>query len=109
MLLTLSIDCVREHPISQMGIQQSFLPMARQVLRIAREHNRMLSSLSKPREIAALMSAAMTFLSSMSDTAYGFLRVTVTMVSADRGLGGTGHDLFVKVSDITPKWFLPRC
>jgi hypothetical protein len=33
--------------MGQMGIQRSFLPLARQVLRIAREHDRLWSSLVK--------------------------------------------------------------
>jgi hypothetical protein len=62
--------------MGQMGIQRSFLLLARHVLRIAREHDRLWSSLIKLRGIAALMSPAMTFLSKMSDTTDGSLGVT---------------------------------
>jgi hypothetical protein len=58
----------------------------------------------------SLMSPAMTFLSKMSDTTSGPLRVTESLVSADRGLGVTSHDVSVKVSDIQPKWrFASHC
>jgi hypothetical protein len=62
--------------MGQMGIQRSFLLLARHVLRIAREHDRLWSSLIKLRRMAGLMSPAMTFLSKMSDTTDGSLGVT---------------------------------
>jgi hypothetical protein len=46
MVLTPSIDCVYD-AMGQMNIQRSFLLLARHVLRIAREHDRLWSSLIK--------------------------------------------------------------
>jgi len=48
MVLTLSIDCVYDTAWVKWGIQRSFLLLARQVLRIARAHDRLWSSNIKP-------------------------------------------------------------
>ena len=47
MVLTPSIDCVYDTLWVKMGIQRSFLLLARQVLRIARQHDRLWSRLIK--------------------------------------------------------------
>ena len=47
MVLTPSIDCVYDTLWVKMGIQRSFLLLARQVLRIPREHDRVWSRLIK--------------------------------------------------------------
>jgi hypothetical protein len=57
---------------------------------------------SSYRKMAALMSPAMTFLSRISDTTYS-LTCHRMMVSGDRGLGVTRHDVSVTVSDIQSK------
>lgn len=46
--LTLSIDCLYDTPGVKWGIQRSSLLLAGQVLRIAREHDRLWSSHIKP-------------------------------------------------------------
>jgi hypothetical protein len=59
-----------------MGIQRSFLLLARQVFRIASEYDRLWSSHIKLQKNGGSDVTAMTFLSTMIDTTYGPLRVT---------------------------------
>jgi hypothetical protein len=75
MALTPSIDCVQDTPWVQMGVQRSLLLLAGEVLRLAREHNRLRSSLVKPRGNGGSDVTAMTCLSKrVTYSRNGFLR-----------------------------------
>jgi hypothetical protein len=75
MALTPSIDCVQDTPRVQMGVQRSLLLLAGEVLRFAREHDRLRSSLVKPRGNGGSDVTAMTCLSKrVTYSRNGFLR-----------------------------------